>query len=300
MKLLLYFMVFVCPFFGAAQPPFEEWIAEAEKCLRAKEYGQALDYYATALAQSEQPPYHLYNAACAAAAAGQTDRAFGWLFRRLEIDPQWYAEDLAQDNDLAPLHADARWTVLADSLHKRFEHYESRFDKPLRRALKEILRRDQSVRQEWVAAQQQGVPDSVMNVLVERMITGDSINQAQIACMLDCYGWLDSSRVGDATVVQFLVLQHAPLEMQIRYRAAIACGVETGDVRPSQYALFEDRLAVQSGQKQQYGTQILYNEAGQPCVAPCIAPGQVDSLRAAVGLPPMAQYLRRWGLEWEY
>lgn len=52
-------------------------------------------------------------------------------------------------------------------------------------------------------------------------------------------------------------------------RLVVEAAVAAGEIRPFQYALFEDRIAVSSGEKQRYGTQIVYDQAGEPRVAPC-------------------------------
>lgn len=269
----------------SARSVLDSLIASAEGCYRAERFEESLKSYRQAFSLSEYPTHHLYNAACAAARSGRAEEAIGLLFRRLALDPAWYSEHIGQDSDLTALHAHTRWQALLDSLDRRTALYESRFDAPLRRELKEIMERDQAVRQAFVAARQAGA--------------ADSLNRTKIAGMLDRYGWLGAERVGDAAPVQFYVLQHAPLEMQIAYRPLVEAAVAAGEIQPFQYALFEDRIAVSSGKKQRYGTQIVYDQAGAPRVAPCADPQAVDSLRRSVGLPPMTQYLARWGLDWK-
>lgn len=283
----------------SARPVLDSLIASAEGCYRAERFEESLKSYRQAFSLSEYPTHHLYNAACAAARSGRSEEAIGLLFRRLALDPAWYSEHIGQDSDLTALHAHTRWPELLDSLDRRTALYESRFDAPLRRELKEIMERDQAVRQAYVAARQAGAADSVLQALIVRMQAADSLNRKKIAGMLDRYGWLGAERVGDAATVQFYVLQHAPLEMQIAYRPLVEAAVAAGEIQPFQYALFEDRIAVGSGKKQRYGTQIVYDQAGTPRVAPCVDPRAVDSLRRGVGLPPMTQYLARWGLDWE-
>ncbi len=220
------------------------------------------------------------------------------LFRRLDIDKEWRS-DVARDTDLLPLHGDPRWVVLTDSLHNRRESYENRFERPLRDKLKRILRDDQDIRQEYVSRQAKGASQHTLDSLMMRMHELDLVNEQKIADLLDKYGWLDGSRVGDMASVQFIVLQHAPLETQLKYRELLREGVERGDIAAAQYAMFEDRIAVRSGEKQRYGTQILFDAEGNPYVAPCVDEGQLEKWRSEVGLPPMNQYLKRWGLEWE-
>lgn len=279
---------------------YDALIERAQQNLRSNRNEAALADYLRAFSISEQPAYHLYNAACAAAKSYHVKQAYQLLFRRLEIDKEWYSENLANDNNLAMLRYDKQWKVLLDSMRVRTERYESRYDRELRGTLKKILNDDQDIRLEYVSAQIMRASDDKMAELTERMARTDSINQSKIAAIFDKYGWLGSNKVGDAAPVQFYILQHSPVKMQIKYKSTLQKGVKCGDIQPSQYAEFEDRIAILSKKKQTYGTQILYNDEGKPYVAECINPKKVNDLRRKVGLPPMGEYLEQWGLKWEY
>lgn len=279
---------------------FQTLITEAENNMRACNYIGALSKYHQALKISNYPSHHFYNAACAAALLGETDTAFNLLFQRLSVDKDWYSTHLSEDKDLLSLHADPRWKVLIDSLNVRSTLYENRYDRNLRAKLNDMFQTDQSIRNKYISARNQNEPDYVINRLVAQMLKVDSINQAEMSQLLDHYGWLDGGKVGDAAPIQFYILQHAPVAMQLRYREAVKRGLESGDIKTFQYAMFEDRIATQTGNKQIYGTQILFNESGDAYVAPCDNPAMVDSLRATVGLPPMSEHLQRWNLEWHY
>lgn len=73
----------------------------------------------------------LYNAACAAALAGETDVAFRRLYARMEKEPGWYSNAFKDDEDLAPLHGDARWQSFVDSMTVRQKRVESYAGTPL-------------------------------------------------------------------------------------------------------------------------------------------------------------------------
>jgi len=83
-------------------------------CIHAHALG---DYrLAVELAENGQPfasenPYIYHSAACAYAAVGQIDRALEQVSRAIEQDYE-HAEKMETDNDLAPLHADLRFTAL--------------------------------------------------------------------------------------------------------------------------------------------------------------------------------------------
>ena len=65
----------------------------------------------------------LYNAACAAALAGDTDVAFRRLYARMEKEPDWYSKNFKDDEDLISLHGDARWQAFSDSMTVRQKRY---------------------------------------------------------------------------------------------------------------------------------------------------------------------------------
>jgi hypothetical protein len=63
--------------------------------------------------------------------------------------------------------------------------------------------------------------------------------------------------------------------------------------------LLEDRVALGEGRPQTYGSQ-LRTDGNGPLYVPAIAdPDHVDERRAAVGLPPMADYVKHWNLTWD-
>ncbi len=190
--------------------------------------------------------------------------------------------------------------MLSDSLHNRIERYESRYDRPLRDTLRQILHDDQEIRQKYVAQQTAHAPAATLDSLAIRMEQIDTMNERKVTGLFDHYGWLGTERVGDLASVQFLVIQHAPLEMQLKYRPLLQQGLQRGDITAAQYALFEDRVALRQGKKQRYGTQIETDSTGAFHVSPCIDPAKVNQWRSEIGLPPMNEYLRQWGLTWNY
>jgi len=65
----------------------------------------------------------------------------------------------------------------------------------------------------------------------------------------------------------------------------------------AQLALLEDRVAIKHGRKQIYGSQITTDDSGS-FLAPLEDPEHVDGRRAEAGLPPLAEYLRRFNMTW--
>jgi hypothetical protein len=63
--------------------------------------------------------------------------------------------------------------------------------------------------------------------------------------------------------------------------------------------MLEDRLALRQGKKQIYGSQLARdNSTGKYYVYNLEDPENVDKRRAGVGMPPLSEYLKHWGIDW--
>jgi hypothetical protein len=70
--------------------------------------------------------------------------------------------------------------------------------------------------------------------------------------------------------------------------------VEKGNASPSDYALLTDRVNLNTGTKQIYGTQVAYNtKTGQAYPKPLKDSANVNERRKAMGLDPIEAYLNR-------
>lgn len=107
------------------------------------------------------------------------------------------------------------------------------------------------------------------------------------------HGWPKISAVGArAASAAFLILQHSDITYQKKYLPLTRAAVAAQEMRGSSLALLEDRILMREGKKQIYGSQLRSNSAGQLEVHPIEDEANVDQRRAAVGLPPLAEYLR--------
>jgi hypothetical protein len=80
----------------------------------------------------------------------------------------------------------------------------------------------------------------------------------------------------------------------------LLAAVERGDVRAADAAYLEDRVRVGEGLPQRYGTQFGYpaTPGGTPVLSPIEDERCVDRRRAAVQLPPLAEYVHTFGAEY--
>jgi len=165
-------------------------------------------------------------------------------------------------------------------------------DSVLARALLERRELDQGIRDTLVQKLQAG--ESVDSAFSARMAAIDSANTTWLKDVVARRGWPGRSLVGaDASNAAFLIVQHAVQDsaFQARALALMERGVPTGEVSGSDVAMLADRVAVHRGQLQRYGTQAkLLN--GRIVLEPIADSAHVDQRRAAIGLPPLRQYVR--------
>lgn len=99
----------------------------------------------------------------------------------------------------------------------------------------------------------------------------------------------------------FLILQHSELPTQEKYLAMFKEAAKSGEARKAEPAMLEDRVLMRQGKKQIYGTQLQSNaeSKGKLFVFPIDDELHVDERRSGVGLPPLKEYLKHFGLEYE-
>jgi hypothetical protein len=134
-------------------------------------------------------------------------------------------------------------------------------------------------------------PDSA---LIARLRAVDAENTAWLSALVARNGWPGRSLVGvDGADAAFVLVQHADADtaFQARVLQLLARAYRTGEVTGQQLALLTDRVATARGNPQVYGTQ-LELVAGRAVLKPLIDSAGVDGRRAAVGLPPLREYLR--------
>ena len=62
----------------------------------------------------------------------------------------------------------------------------------------------------------------------------------------------------------------------------------------------EDRMLMDKGEKQKYGSQLrMDNESGEWELWPIEDPEKVNNRRAEVGLEPIEEYVRHFGIEYK-
>ncbi|HJW09469.1 MAG TPA: GH92 family glycosyl hydrolase, partial [Holophagaceae bacterium] len=122
----------------------------------------------------------------------------------------------------------------------------------------------------------------------------DADDAAALKALLDRWGWFDRRSWGDeADNDAWLIAQHADQDVafQKRVLGMLEPLMPHGGTEPSNYALLWDRVAVNEGRLQRFGSQGRCVGAGRWAPRPIEDPEHVDARRAAVGLGPLAEYI---------
>lgn len=137
-------------------------------------------------------------------------------------------------------------------------------------------------------------------VVVEKQTAIDKKLLKRLEEIIQQYGWPTISMVGtQASETAFLIVQHADLSHQKKYFPLLKQAAAQKEARRDQVAMMEDRMLMAEGKKQIYGTGLQTNDVTKELkLWPVENEEEVDARRAAVGLPPMAEYLKLFGLKY--
>lgn len=106
-------------------------------------------------------------------------------------------------------------------------------------------------------------------------------------------GWPSISKVGrEAANYAWLLAQHADHDVAFQRDCLHLMQQSMNDVDATTVAYLEDRVRVNEGRPQLYGTQYYEDEQGVFGPKPIEQPDEVDERRKVVGLEPLAQYDR--------
>lgn len=295
----LTFLFLLCTWSVQAQGSAEQ-IGQAESFYEAGEYQKSGEAYSAAFSTSDGSVLDYYNAACSWALAGKSDQAMHYLKKAMEKG--WTnVNHLKSDSDLSLLHEHSEWSSVVASAQKNLDDYEATLNKPIKEQLEKIYVKDQTLRQLYREAEEKfGRESDEMKYFWEVIDAQDRENEAEVEKIIDEHGWVGKSEVGGkANMTLWLVIQHAPIETQEKYLPMLKESAMKGESRGSHLALLEDRILMGKGKPQIYGSQIHRNpDTGNQEVYQVEDPENINARRAAVGLGPIEDYVKRFGLTW--
>ncbi|MBI5066374.1 hypothetical protein HZA97_09145 [Candidatus Woesearchaeota archaeon] len=108
------------------------------------------------------------------------------------------------------------------------------------------------------------------------------------------YGWPTYDLVGKkASFAAWLILQHSDLDKNFQRKCLklLEEAVEKGQSDKTNLAYLTDRVRVNNGKKQVYGTQFYLNPNGEYGPRPIQNPKEIEERRKKMGLEPFKDYL---------
>lgn len=171
--------------------------------------------------------------------------------------------------------------------------------KDLRTELEKMMKEDQRFRTRVTEAEEKyGQNSKELAALWKEQTELDNRLLKRLEEIIRQYGWPGRSLVGaDASLAAFLIIQHADYKYQKKYFPLIQEAMKKGEIQPGNVALLEDRILMREGKKQIYGSQLKRNDkTGKYEMWPVEDEENLDKRRASVGLEPIAEYLKRFGL----
>jgi hypothetical protein len=168
--------------------------------------------------------------------------------------------------------------------------------------LETVASSDQQYRSQLESVQSKYGGDSPeMKTLFKNMSAADSLNLLKVAAIIDKFGWLGADEIGKSgNTTLFMVIQHSGIQTQDKYLPVMRAAAANGKAALKSLALLEDRVALSHGNRQLYGSQVIWDmKTNHYQVAPLENPEGVDKRRAAMGLPSMTEYLLPFNMKWD-
>jgi hypothetical protein len=138
-----------------------------------------------------------------------------------------------------------------------------------------------------------GPPSEQMNCFIEVAKKIDEPNAKRLTEIFDTIGLPDTAKVGRNGFSAFMILlQHVTgTELREKCLKPITLAFENKELPPMAYANFVDRLLVNQGKKQIYGSNFDIKE-GRMVMSPTVDPKKLARRRAEIGLPALDEYIR--------
>jgi hypothetical protein len=269
---------------------YEQEIKKAEVAYGKNQFDSCILYFNNAFILGLAKGSDFYNAAVCNTLNGNLKQAFDLLNRgviaginisKLKIDP-----------DLEVLHLKKDWKRLLKEAKKnqKKEFKKTQFPKEAEK-LAELWEKDQYWRFRLGKAYDKNDTLSA-NVIWKKLKPADSINLVQLQAIMDRIGWPTATKVGKpGASTAFLIIDHSSREIMEKYFPLLEVAAKNGEASLSSYATMKDRILVNRGKKQVYGTQRYWDsQANKFVFFPIEDEKTVNAKRKEVGLEPLPEF----------
>lgn len=273
---------------------------EAGRLFYSKEYEKAALTFDTLFSLLENAPERLtrpsghdyYKAACSWLELGDTLKSAEYM--RAAVDFGISIHDIEKyqfDSTLVNMKKTKFW----NDLHKILLEKDAKYGKA-KRLLESLKHKDQVLRSTvGCVIDLYGVNSPELIYYKSLLEKEDSINQQEVIKILDEHGWLEKNQIGKkASSALWLVIVHGDLELKKKYLPNIKNSVEKGYLRGSNYAFMIDKILLEEGKKQRFGSQILKNPDGSATLLPLEDGYLVNERRAKLNMQPLEEYINTY------
>jgi hypothetical protein len=130
----------------------------------------------------------------------------------------------------------------------------------------------------------------ILQAQAAEMLQVDAKHRARLTQIIDKHGWPGKSLVGrDGAQAAWLIVQHSDADVKFQRRCLeLLESAPEGEIKIDHVVYLTDRVLVNEGKPQRYGTQMGENFEPRPIEDA----ENVDRRRAEVGLPPLDEYVK--------
>ena len=267
---------------------YMQYLIRADSAFQKGNYEESARLFVTAISLGADQQSDFYFAAGVSfAMCGNTDSAFFLLDQAIRKGSR-NLNAIQNDSSFAGLWTDPRWHSYFNQWTDIAARSEKGLNKPLQDELLRMADEDQEVRKT--------IPSPQDSAQWKSIIQGDRIHAARLKEIVRRYGWPGKSLVGEkASHMAWLLVQHADFDrdLQDTCLALLSTMTKSGDANPSDLAYLTDRVLINKGEKQIYGTQTRWvDSTSSYATLPIADEANVDRRRSEVGLAPISEYLQ--------
>ncbi len=169
----------------------------------------------------------------------------------------------------------------------------SRLDSPVHNSRNEALRRELLAMCEADQRARAGFNTQMAPEEIARIERLDTQHTARMKKIVAQHGWPGRSLVReDGAHAAWLLVQHASTDFMAHCLPLLERAAKTGEASAKDYAYLLDRVRMNQGRPQVYGTQFKSAPEGKLALHPIEDAEHVDERRRSVGLEPLAEYER--------
>ena len=302
MKKIAFIFLFIAKItLGQTVPKaYSVFIKQADSLRKIKEYKNSAFAYDQAFSANGRKafPNDRYNAAGSWAMAGYPDSAFYQLTKiatRSNFSDYTY---ITSDANLTSLHKDPRWPELLKTIKENKDKTEGKYN----HKLIELIDSMRTADQKWRGLLRQLANNEADSILYPLSLVNkntrltDSLNYYGCKKILNQYGYPNYELVGTEASHNFwLLIQHQDhrIAFQDSVLKKMKPEVDKGQASGTDYAYLTDRVKVNTGELQVYGTQMILNKdksSYEP--QPTMEPEKLNERRKSVGLQTEEEYIK--------